>query len=141
MITTPYRLPLRTRFRGIDVRDGLLALAVQSGTKLLMNTVVTDISPDSTGGWLVHVGGGEALKFDAVVIATGGLSVPATGSDGAGLSWLAKLGHTINPTYAALTPLTEQPASFAELSGVSLKVTLTATSTARSATATGAPAC
>ena len=127
--------PVSNRAR--DVRDGLLRLAAQSGARLMMNTIVTDIAPADGGGWRVAISGGEALECDAVVIATGGLSVPATGSDGAGFGWLARLGHTIHRTYAALTPVTEQPTSFGELSGVSLSVTLSAAGRARSATAAG----
>jgi predicted flavoprotein YhiN len=51
--------------------------------------------------------------------------VPQTGSDGTGLRILEALGHTLNPTYPALTPLTLYPNPFAELAGVSLPVTIT----------------
>jgi predicted Rossmann fold flavoprotein len=122
--------------RARDVRDGLLALAVQRGVKWRADTFVTDLAP-VPGGWCVRHQSGEPIEVDAVVVATGGLSVPATGSDGTGLRVLERLGHTIHPTYAALTPLTAQPAPFGSLSGVSLRVTLTARSDARSAAATG----
>jgi predicted Rossmann fold flavoprotein len=81
--------------------------------------------------------GAEPLDVDAVVVATGGLSVPNTGSDGTGLRLLARLGHTMHPTYAALTPLTAEPAPFGALSGVSLRVTLTARGAGRTSSATG----
>jgi predicted Rossmann fold flavoprotein len=87
--------------------------------------------------WRVHREGGEPLDVDAVIVATGGLSVPNTGSDGTGLRLLARLGHTMHSTYAALTPLTAEPAPFASLSGVSLPVTLTARDARRASTATG----
>jgi predicted Rossmann fold flavoprotein len=119
-----------------DVRDGLLAHARAKGVDLLMDTHVTGIAPDETG-WRVERERGAPLDVDAVIVATGGLSVPNTGSDGFGLTALTKLGATIHPTYAALTPLTANPAPFADLAGVSLTVTLTARSEQRSATATG----
>ena len=72
-----------------------------------------------------------------MIVATGGRSVPKSGSDGAGLDILRRLGHTIHPTYAALTPLRADPAPFGALAGVSLPVTLTARSTAHSAVAQG----
>ncbi|MDB4899618.1 MAG: hypothetical protein JWN53_1426, partial [Gemmatimonadetes bacterium] len=75
--------------------------------------------------------------MDAVIIATGGLSVPATGSDGLGLRLATLLGHTVHETYAALTPVSADPAPFGGLSGISLPVTITARSNSRSATATG----
>lgn len=127
--------PVSNRAR--DVRDGLLALAARRGARIVMNTVVTDVIAVAGGGWRVERDGDVAIECDAVIIATGGLSVPATGSDGTGLSILARLGHTMHRTYAALTPVTAQPAPFAELSGVSLTVTITATSADRVATATG----
>jgi predicted Rossmann fold flavoprotein len=72
-----------------------------------------------------------------VVVATGGLSVPKTGSDGLGLEVVRGLGHTVHPTYAALTPITAEPPPFADLAGVSLPVTLTATDGERTATSSG----
>ncbi len=127
--------PVSNRAR--DVRDGLLALAARRGARIVMNTIVTDVVAVEGGGWRVERDGDVAIECDTVIIATGGLSVPATGSDGTGLSILARLGHTVHRTYAALTPVTAQPAPFAELSGVSLTVTVTATSADRVATATG----
>jgi predicted Rossmann fold flavoprotein len=122
--------------RARDVRDGLLALAVRKGVRLLMGTRVTGIAPTATG-WRVDPDGGAPLEADAVVMATGGLSVPHTGSDGLGLRLVERLGHDVHPTYAALTPLIAEPAPFAKLAGVSLPVTLTARSDGRTATATG----
>ena len=119
-----------------DVRDGLLALARERGVRQQMDTRVTGVAPSATG-WRVDVDGAESLHVDAVIIATGGLSVPATGSDGMGLRLATQLGHTVHETYAALTPVSADPAPFGGLSGISLPVTITARSTSRSATATG----
>ena len=44
-------------------------------------------------------------EADAVVLATGGLSFPRTGSDGTGYALATALGHTLVPTVPALTPL------------------------------------
>jgi predicted Rossmann fold flavoprotein len=123
--------------RARDVRDGLLDLARRRGARILMNTRVTDIVPLAAGAWSVQRDADAPLECDAVIVATGGLSVPNTGSDGAGLLMLARLGHSMHPTYAALTPVTCDPAAFAELAGVSLTVTITGASAERSATATG----
>ena len=119
-----------------DVRDGLLTLARQRGASVFLDTQVADVI-QRDGGWTVTSTSGTSFDADAVILATGGLSVPMTGSDGTGLRLLERLGHTMHPTYAALTPLVAAHAPFASLSGVSLTVTLTATSGARSATATG----
>jgi predicted Rossmann fold flavoprotein len=123
--------------RARDVRDGLLSYAAQRGARIVMNSRVTGVLPLNDGRWRVERDGDVPLECDAVIIATGGLSVPNTGSDGTGLSILAKLGHTMHATYAALTPVTAEPAPFAELSGVSLTVTITAASAEHHATATG----
>ena len=97
---------------------------------------VTDLAP-CAGRWRVDVEAGPPLHADAVIVATGGRSVPKSGSYGAGLDILRRLGHTIHPTYAALTPLRADPAPFGALAGVSLPVTLTARSTAHRAVAQG----
>jgi hypothetical protein len=122
--------------RARDVRDGLLAHAERLGVAVHRDTTATGFSP-VLGGWRVDRLGAEPLEVAALIVATGGLSVPNTGSDGLGLRVLERLGHTIHPTYAALTPLTAEPAPFGVLSGVSLPVTLTARSEHRSATASG----
>ena len=126
--------PISERAR--DVRDRLFALARARGVSILTNTVVTGFAP-SGPRWRIERQDGEPLHADRLIVATGGLSVPKTGSDGIGLRSLAGLGHAVEPTYAALTPLTANPAPFGKLAGVSLRVTLTARSRDRAATATG----
>jgi predicted Rossmann fold flavoprotein len=119
-----------------DVRDGLLRRARESGVQLQMETMVVDLHR-SAHGWEVVTDRGAPLVVDAVIVATGGLSVPNTGSDGTGLSILERLGHVLHPTYAALTPLTTKSPEFTKLSGVSLRVSLSAKSGARSAAWSG----
>jgi predicted Rossmann fold flavoprotein len=119
-----------------DVRDGLFAHARRQGVEIRFETKVTGFQPAGTG-WHVHVEGADSIAADALIVASGGLSVPATGSDGMGLRVLRELGHTMHPTYAALTPLTSDDAAFASLSGVSLTVTLTARAATRRASARG----
>jgi predicted Rossmann fold flavoprotein len=106
--------------RARDVRDGLVALAAAAGVTFRFNTAFEGLEPIA-GGWRVHTSGG-AIEASTVVLATGGLSVPATGSDGAGLHVAAALGHRRVEPYPALTPLLASPAVHAELSGVSLDV-------------------
>ena len=122
--------------RARDVRDGLLAHAMRQGVRTVMNTHVIGFAPTSSG-WRVECDGRPPIECDAVIVATGGLSVPNTGSDGFGLRALAALGHTLNTTYAALTPITADAPAFSALAGVSLPVTLSATSGERRATASG----
>ena len=122
--------------RARDVRDGLLGLATRRGVRFVPGTTVTDLVP-SDRGWRVLSARAEPLEVDAVVVATGGLSVPTTGSDGIGLAILERLGHVLHPTYPALTPITDKGGVFASLAGVSLPVTVTARSDGRHAMASG----
>lgn len=126
--------PVSNRAR--DVRDALLALARRRGVELLMDTLVTGLTP-TADGWLIEREAAPPLEARAVIVATGGLSVPKSGSDGRGLSILEGLGHTIHPTYPALTPLTAPASPFTALAGLSLPVTLSARSATESASATG----
>ena len=120
--------------RARDVRDMLMEHARGKGVVIVTDSFVTDVTPDADR-WLVQREGAEAIACDAVILATGGLSVPTTGSDGHGLEIARRLGHSVHATYPALTPLLND--SFSSLAGVSLPVTLTARSTAREARATG----
>ncbi len=60
-----------------------------------------------------------AYPARAVVLATGGVSYPATGSTGDGFAMAAALGHTVTPLRGSLVPL--QADGCAELQGLSLR--------------------
>ncbi|MGI9039687.1 MAG: aminoacetone oxidase family FAD-binding enzyme [Gemmatimonadales bacterium] len=122
--------------RARDVRDGLLALARRRGAQLMTGALTTDFAPED-GGWRVTLDGSPPLTADSVIVASGGLSVPSTGSDGAGLRILERLGHTVHRTYAALTPITSDPHPFAALAGISLPVSIVARDGERSASSAG----
>lgn len=111
------------------VRDRLVEAVREAGGEIRFDARVVDISPEGEG-WRVMVDGHAPEEFDAVVLATGGLSVPATGSDGDGLRWTAATGHEITPTYPALTPLLADPPVHAELAGVTLDVAMQSDGTA-----------
>jgi len=113
--------------RARDVRDGLLRVAAERGVETRYGaTMVGLVPPAGEVPWQVLLEGGELLPAAAVVVATGGLSVPQTGSDGTGLRVVGRLGHTVHGLYPALTPLTAEPPVHAGLAGVSLDVTLEA---------------
>ena len=110
-----------------QVRDRLVALAASKGVEVWFGSQVTGIEPVAgSKEWRLRFHDGEPVSAKAVIVAAGGLSVPATGSDGAGLAWARQLGHRVQATYPALTPLTQNPVRHAALAGVSLEVTLTA---------------
>ncbi|EGG14626.1 hypothetical protein DFA_10884 [Cavenderia fasciculata] len=61
---------------------------------------------------------------DAIVVSSGGLSFPAVGTDGSGYRIAKSMGHSINPTYAALTPLKGMPIGGDPLAGLSMNLAL-----------------
>ncbi|MEZ4413046.1 MAG: aminoacetone oxidase family FAD-binding enzyme [Gemmatimonadales bacterium] len=111
--------------RARDVRDRLIEHARGAGAEIRFSSSVTRLTPSGVV-WEVGLETGEVLQTRTVVVATGGLSVPNTGSDGTGLQLMSALGHVIHPTYPALTPLTTNVARWTDLSGVSLDAELTA---------------
>jgi predicted Rossmann fold flavoprotein len=89
--------------RARDVLDALLRELSSSGAHLYAGTRVHDVVRDTAG--LKVVTGSASIHANAVVLATGGLSLPKSGSDGAGIEIARRLGHTIVPTTPALVPL------------------------------------
>jgi predicted Rossmann fold flavoprotein len=69
---------------------------------------------------------GDDFEYFAgtLVIATGGLSYPETGSDGSGYAFARSLGHNLVPTVPALTPLITADDDWKNLSGITLPVGL-----------------
>jgi len=66
-----------------------------------------------------------SVEADRVVVATGGLSVPKTGSDGAGYTWVRQLGHEVTRLFPGLVPLTLPRGHFlTALRGIAVPVTL-----------------
>ena len=114
--------PVSNRAR--DVRDALVEHALSLGVEPRWEATVTGLVPEG-GGWRVELDGGS-MSAGAVIVATGGLSVPQTGSDGTGLRIARGLGHTLHDTYPALTPLTADPHPHASLAGISLDVSIAA---------------
>lgn len=109
-----------------EVVDALLTECARSGAVLRGGCRVARIERDGEGeggGFAIHGESGERWLTDRVVIATGGLSLPKTGSDGAGYRLARAFGHTIRPTYPALVALRSEEEMSGALAGVSLPVT------------------
>ena len=111
--------------RARDVLDALLRAADASGVDLRAGHRVLDISRAGQR-FRITTSRGEH-DADAVVLATGGLSLPKTGSDGAGFEIARRLGHSITPTTPGLAPLllSKDDDLHGQLSGVSHDVELT----------------
>ncbi len=125
--------PVSNRAR--DIRDALVERARALNVTFRFGTSLTALEPDGDG-WVVQTNHGP-LAASRVILATGGLSVPATGSDGSGLQLAESLGHRVNPVYPALTPLTATPAVHASMSGVSLNVRIRARAGKKTTASTG----
>lgn len=115
--------------RARDVLNALIAAARDAGV-----TIVTGARAESveTGGAKSERGFRVAttegrLSATRVVLATGGRSLPKSGSDGAGFDMARRLGHSIVPTTPALVPLLVDPADalHRELTGVAHDAELT----------------
>jgi predicted Rossmann fold flavoprotein len=106
--------------RSRDVLNALLAEVHAAGVELKTSARVDDLIPGPTQA--ISTANGH-IHSAAVVLATGGLSLPKTGSDGGGLTIAARVGHTIIPTTPALVPLAAVDDSLHQrLSGVSQSV-------------------
>lgn len=112
--------------RARDVHEALLGRANHLGVAMRFGSAVTAASRHGRD-WRLDTRDGPIVA-DRVVVATGGLSVPATGSTGFGFDLARALGHAVHTPYPALTPLTASPHPHADLSGISLSVTIDARS-------------
>jgi predicted Rossmann fold flavoprotein len=112
--------------RARDVLDALVHELGRLGVELRAGHRVAAISRVDEG-FAIDTSQGP-LSARAIVLATGGLSLPKTGSDGAGYTFAQRLGHTVVPTTPALVPLivdATAPRQFhARVSGVSQPVHL-----------------
>jgi predicted Rossmann fold flavoprotein len=106
--------------RARDVLDALGRGAEAAGVQLVSGRRVLGVERFN-GAFRLATSEG-AIDSSCIVLATGGQSVPKTGSDGAGFEFARRLGHTIVPTTPALVPLVLDEtinAIHRELSGVS----------------------
>ena len=102
--------------------DGMRDLGVQ----VRLNTEVDSlILADGCIRGVRIRGGREEIPADAVVVATGGLSYPTTGSTGDGLRFAGEAGHKVTELSPALVPFNVKEAELArELQGLALKLSL-----------------
>ena len=69
----------------------------------------------------VRLQSGEALRAGAVLVATGGVSYPVTGSTGDGYRFARQAGHTVMPPEPSLVSLVERGGVCRRMMGLSLK--------------------
>ena len=103
-----------------DVIKTLKNILMANNVDIRLNTELKVIG--ITDGKVVSISTNKGqIKCDKLILATGGLSYPVTGSDGKVMKLLTKYGHTIKDTRPALVPLNVKEEYVKELQGLSLK--------------------
>ncbi|MHB0971914.1 MAG: BaiN/RdsA family NAD(P)/FAD-dependent oxidoreductase [Thermoanaerobaculia bacterium] len=105
--------------RAHTVLEALLRALARSGAELRCGFRVESLRRE--GERFLVESHGSTIDAGAVVLATGGRSVPKTGSDGFGYELASSLGHSVRPTFPALVPLLlEKGHWMTELRGISV---------------------
>ncbi|NYT07952.1 MAG: NAD(P)/FAD-dependent oxidoreductase [Methanomicrobiales archaeon] len=105
--------------RASDVLAILLSECARRGVEVFPGQAVRKVSR-ADGRFFMETGT-ESYRADAVVIATGGASYPATGSTGDGYRLARELGHTVTEIAPALTPVMVRDYPFPDLAGISFE--------------------
>ena len=104
----------------VDVRNTFMKLMKQYGVDVHLEEPVKKILVDD-GTVTGVVTDKESYHADAVVIATGGKSYPATGSTGDGYILATQVGHTITDIRPSLVPIVTKESWVKDLMGLSLR--------------------
>lgn len=106
--------------RALDVLEVLLQWLRRSGVQIKLSSKVdglTMINQRITG----VVSRGREIPCDAVILATGGASFPATGSTGDGYRFAESAGHNVVPIRPALVPLETSGDAAGKMAGLNLR--------------------
>lgn len=87
-----------------DVVDALVRAAEGAGAEVLCGKEVTKVAGLSDG-FTVECSDGSCYVCHKLIICTGGLSYPKTGSSGDGYQWAESFGHSIRPLFPSLTAI------------------------------------
>jgi predicted Rossmann fold flavoprotein len=103
-----------------DILSALERIVRDAGVVVRLNTRIEEIIvlDGAVGGIRI---GSETLSCGAVVVATGGVSYPQTGSTGDGYEFARATGHTVEPPAASLVPLETEELWPRSLAGLTLK--------------------
>lgn len=91
------------------------------GAEIRLRTEVKEILAEGGRAKGVRLSSGEKLNADAVIIATGGISYPSTGSTGDGYRFARECGHKVTELSPALVPMEVEEWYAKELMGLSLR--------------------
>lgn len=106
--------------RSFDISGALERRMRTLGVKWVRDRALT-LSFDGDGAVAGAVGEKEEYTAEAVIIATGGVSYPATGSTGDGYRMAADAGHTVVAPTASLVPLVSEDPACPAMQGLALK--------------------
>lgn len=87
-----------------DVVDALVRAAEGAGAEVLCGKEVTKVAGLSDG-FTVECSDGSCYVCQKLIICTGGLSYPKTGSSGDGYQWAESFGHSMRPLFPSLTAI------------------------------------
>ena len=88
-----------------DVVDALVRTAEQAGAEVLCNKEVREIVRQDNGSFRIKCEDGASYSCSKLIICTGGLSYPKTGSTGDGYAWAEQMGHSVRPLFPSLTAI------------------------------------
>lgn len=104
-----------------DIINALHRGMKKAGVHLHLNTAVASLLVEKEKVKGLVLEDGREILGDAVVVATGGLSYPSTGSTGDGYRFAKESGHTVTETMTSLVPLTVKEEYIIRMQGLSLK--------------------
>ena len=104
-----------------DIADALVSYARDCGAKLVADTVVKSILFKDGAVAGVKTADGKTHAAAAVIVATGGLSYPGTGSTGDGYRFAEAAGHTVTPLRPSLVGLETEESLWRKAQGLTLK--------------------
>ena len=90
--------------RSVDIVDTLAGMAEEAGAEIITGCEVSDIDRNESGEFIVSTNCGDFIA-KRLIITTGGLSYPTTGSTGDGYRWAREFGHKIEGCFPALTAI------------------------------------
>lgn len=104
-----------------EVIDGLKRVMKKEGVRLHLNTAVKEVCTANGRAAGILLENGQSVPGNAVIVATGGISYPSTGSTGDGYRFAETMGHTVTDCIPSLVPFNVREAFVKELQGLSLK--------------------
>lgn len=104
-----------------DITKALEKGLKKYNVQIKLNSEVSEILTKDNVACGVKLKSGEEILSDAVVVATGGISYPLTGSTGDGYKFAAETGHRIIETVPGLVGILTKDQDIHALSGLSLK--------------------